>query len=70
MSGLIGLSATTVSAQDAAKLAVANTAFAFDLFKPIAKDQPRENIFISPSSISRIRNGVQRVSAGADVRDG
>jgi serine protease inhibitor len=62
LAGLIGFSAFTVSAQDAEKLAAANTGFAFDLLKQIAKEQPRENIFISPFSVS---TALQMVGNGA-----
>jgi len=58
----IGLSASTVSAQDFEKLAAANNGFAFDLLKQIAKEQPDKNIFISPFSVS---TALQMVCDGA-----
>jgi serpin B len=39
---------------DQLKLAAANTGFAFDLLKQVAKEQPGTNIFISPFSISAV----------------
>jgi len=60
--GFIGLSASQVSAQDSEKLAAANTGFAFDLLKEIAKEQPDKNIFISPFSVS---TALQMVGDGA-----
>lgn len=60
--GLIGFSAFAVLAQDSEKLVAANTGFAFDLLKQIAKEQPRENIFISPFSVS---TALQMVGNGA-----
>jgi hypothetical protein len=62
LTGLIGLSALTVSAQDSDKLATANNGFAFDLLKQIAKEQPGTNIFISPFSVS---TALQMVGNGA-----
>jgi serpin B len=62
LSGLLGLSTFAVSAQDADKLAAANNGFAFDLLKQIAKEQPGENIFISPFSVS---TALQMVGNGA-----
>jgi serine protease inhibitor len=51
---LIGLLASTSLADDLGKLADANTGFAFDLLKQIAKKQPGQNIFISPFSVSTV----------------
>jgi serpin B len=50
--GLIAFSTSTVSAQDPEKLAAANNGFAFDLLRQIEREQPGENIFISPFSVS------------------
>ena len=44
-------------AADQARLAVANTGFAFDLFQQIVREQPDANVFISP---------VQRLNGFAD----
>ena len=59
---LIGFLTLPVFAQDSEKLAAANNGFAFDLLKQIAKEQPHENIFISPFSVSTalqmVGNGV------------
>jgi len=62
LAGFIGLSAATLSAQDSAKLAAANTGFAFDLLRQITKEQPDKNIFISPFSVS---TALQMVGDGA-----
>ena len=59
---LIGLLASTALAGDLEKLADANTGFAFDLLKQIAKEQPETNIFISPFSVSTV---LQMVDDGA-----
>jgi serine protease inhibitor len=59
---LIGLLALPIFAQDSEKLAAANNGFAFDLLKQIAKQQPRENSFISPFSVS---TALQMVGNGA-----
>jgi serine protease inhibitor len=59
---LIGLLASTALAGDLEKLADANTGFAFDLLKQIAKEQPGQNIFISPFSVSTV---LQMVGDGA-----
>ena len=47
---------------DQAKLAAANTGFAFDLLKQIAAKQPDANVFISPFSVSSV---LQMVATGA-----
>src|ERR1017187_5177774 len=39
---------------DQAKLAAANTGFAFDLLKQIVQKQPDANAFISPFSVSSV----------------
>ena len=50
------------STTETAKLAAANTGFAFDLFKQIVKEQPEANVFISPFSVSTV---LQMVGNGA-----
>ena len=50
----IGLLASAALAGDLGKLADANTGFAFDLLKQIAREQPGTNIFISPFSVSTV----------------
>ena len=57
-----GFSVFAVLAQDSEKLATADNGFAFDLLKQIAKEQSRENIFISPFSVS---SALQMVGNGA-----
>ena len=47
-----------------AKLAAANTGFAFDLLKQIAGEQPNANIFISPFSVSSVLQMVANGAAG------
>jgi serine protease inhibitor len=63
---LVGMSirflTPAIYAQDSEKLAAANNSFAFDLLKQIEKEQPRENIFISPFSVS---TALQMVGNGA-----
>lgn len=53
----------SAAAPDAQKLADANNAFAFDLLKQLAKDQPSENLFISPYSAATV---LEMVCDGAD----
>jgi len=62
---LIGFTSLAVRADspaDQAQLAAANTGFAFDLMKQIAKEQPDANVFISPFSVSSV---LQMVGIGA-----
>ncbi len=49
---------------DPAKLAAANTGFAFDLLKQIAGSQPDANVFISPFSVSTVLQMVANGAAG------
>ncbi|HTY85839.1 MAG TPA: serpin family protein [Candidatus Acidoferrum sp.] len=49
---------------DPAKLAAANTGFAFDLLKQIAAAKPEANIFISPFSVSSVLQMVANGAAG------
>ncbi len=60
----IGLLAPAASAGDLEKLADANTGFAFDLLKQISKEQPGQNIFISPFSVSTVLQMVVNGAAG------
>ena len=60
----IGLLASAALAADLGKLADANTGFAFDLLKQIAKEQPGQNIFISPFSVSTVLQMVDNGAAG------
>jgi serpin B len=46
------------------KLAAADTGFAFDLFKQVSKEQPDQNIFISPFSVSTVLQMVGNGAAG------
>ena len=58
----IRFSTLAICAQESEKLAAVNNSFAFDLLKQIEKEQPRENIFISPFSVS---TALQMVGNGA-----
>src|ERR1017187_9583998 len=51
---LLGFGLQAASPADQQKLASANIGFAFNLLKQIAKDQPGNNIFISPYSASTV----------------
>ena len=69
---LIGFTSLAVRADspaDQAKLAAANTGFAFDLLKQIAKEQPDANVFISPFSVSSVLQMVGNGAAG-ETKDG
>jgi serine protease inhibitor len=59
---LAALEARAASSADQQKLASANTGFAFKLLKEIAKEQPAQNLFISPCSVSSV---LQMVCNGA-----
>lgn len=59
---VLAVSAFTVSAQDASRLADADNNFAFDLFKQIAAAGPGNNLFISPLSVS---SALQMMANGA-----
>ena len=49
---------------DQARLAAANTGFAFDLLKQIVGEQPNANVFISPFSVSSVLQMVANGAAG------
>lgn len=68
-SGFIGLSAFAGLEPNSEKLAAANTGFAFDLLKQIAKEQPDKNIFISPFSVSTALQMVGDGAAGETKRE-
>jgi serine protease inhibitor len=53
------------SAANQARLAAANTSFAFDLFRQIAREQPDANIFVSPFSVSTVLQMIDSGAAGA-----
>jgi len=60
------------SSADQAKLAAANTGFAFDLLRQIVKEQPDANVFISPFSVSTVLQMVGNGTAGgtkAEMQD-
>ena len=64
---LIGFTSLAVRADlsaDRAKLAAANTGFAFDLLKQVVKGQPDANVFISPFSVSTVLQMVGNGAAG------
>lgn len=52
-------------AGDQARLAAANTGFAFDLFQQIAHEQPDANVFISPFSVSTVLQMLDNGAVGA-----
>jgi len=52
------------STADPAKLAAANTGFAFNLLKQIAGEQPDANVFISPFSVSTVLQMAGNGAAG------
>ena len=60
----IRFSMLAIYAQESEKLAAANNSFAFDLLKQIEKEQSRENIFISPFSVSTALQMVGNGTAG------
>jgi serpin B len=59
-----GLAVRADPTADPAKLAVANTGFAFDLLQQIVKEQPDANVFISPFSVSTVLQMVGNGAAG------
>ena len=59
-----GLAAWADPAMDPAKLAAANTGFAFDLLKQVAREEPDANVFISPFSVSTVLQMVGNGAAG------
>ena len=61
---IAGLTVLASSPADQAKLAAANTGFAFDLLKQISREQPATNIFISPFSVSSVLQMVANGAAG------
>jgi len=54
LAGFVALTVLAEPSADQAKLATANTGFAFDLLKQIAGEHPNANIFISPFSVSTV----------------
>ncbi|HUB86856.1 MAG TPA: serpin family protein [Verrucomicrobiae bacterium] len=58
------VTAFTATAQNLEKLAAADNGFAFDLLKQIAVEQPGQNIFISPFSVSTALEMVGDGAAG------
>jgi serine protease inhibitor len=59
---VVGWPALAASPTDGAKLASADSGFAFGLVKELAREQPAKNVFISPYSISTV---LQMVCNGA-----
>jgi serpin B len=64
-----GLPAFADLAADQAKLAGANTAFGFDLFRQIVREQPNANVFISPFSVSTVLQMIENGAAGATKQE-
>ena len=65
----LNLPALADTSVDRSKLADANTGFAFDLLKEIAKEQPNTNIFISPFSVSTVLQMLDNGAAGATKQE-
>ncbi len=63
------LPALADSAEDQAKLAAANTGFAFDLFQQIAQEQPDANVFISPFSVSTVLQMLDNGAVGTTKQE-
>jgi len=59
-----GLAVRADLSADQARLAGANTGFAFDLLKQIVKEKPDANVFISPFSVSTVLQMVGNGAAG------
>jgi serpin B len=57
------------STADSAKLAAANSGFAFNLFRQIVRQQPAANIFISPFSISTVLQMIDNGAAGVTKQE-
>ncbi len=64
-----GLPVLAEPAADQARLAAANTDFAFDLFQQIAHEQPGANIFISPFSVSTVLQMIDNGAAGTTKQE-
>jgi serine protease inhibitor len=65
----VGWPALADSAADQAKLAAANTGFAFDLFRQIVREKPDANVFISPFSVSTVLQMIDNGAAGATKQE-
>ena len=65
----LNLPALADTSADRSKLAAANTGFAFDLLKQIAKEQPNTNIFISPFSVSTVLQMLDNGAAGTTKQE-
>ena len=65
----INWSAPAAPASDEAKFAAANTSFAFDLFQQIIREQPGQNIFISPFSVSTVLQMIDHGAVGATKQE-
>jgi serine protease inhibitor len=66
---VVGWPALAASPTDGAKLASADTGFAFGLVKELAREQPAKNIFISPYSISTVLQMVCNGAAGGTKQE-
>ena len=62
---VVGWPALAAAPADEARLAAADTGFAFGLVKELAREQPARNIFISPYSISTVLQMVCNGAAGS-----
>ena len=66
---VVGWPALAASPADEARLAAADTGFAFGLVKELAREQPAKNIFISPYSISTVLQMVCNGAAGSTKQE-
>jgi len=60
---------TVRGGSDLQKLAAANNTFAFDLLKQIAREQPTQNIFISPFSVSTVLQMIDNGAVGVTKQE-
>jgi serpin B len=66
---VVGWPALAASSPNEAKLAAADTGFAFGLVKELAREQPARNVFISPYSISTALQMVCNGAAGSTKQE-
>jgi serine protease inhibitor len=60
---------TVLADSDLQKLVAANNGFAFDLLKQIAREQPTQNLFISPFSVSTVLQMIDNGAVGATKQE-
>src|SRR5271169_5132178 len=64
-----GWAALAAPSADEARLAAADTGFAFGLVKELAREQPAKNVFSSPYSISTVLQMVCNGAAGSTKQE-